>query len=197
MLNSGQHLLTPASMDVEYKVPAAKAFTTDLQDAVESAKAAWGSAQQKQAQYANQKQCEVTCRVHDQVLLSTKNVRLTTPGAKKLMPRWSGSYKVVIRIGEVAYRLDLPDALKIWGVFHASLLHEYRSDGAVQPPPTILTEGEAQFEVDRILDYRDPRLRNRGLKREYLIRWIGNGRERNSGEPEANLQNCQQSLSIY
>ena len=45
MLNSRQHPLTPASVQVDHQVPAAKSFTTDLQEAVERAKAAWASAQ--------------------------------------------------------------------------------------------------------------------------------------------------------
>ena len=54
MLNSGQHQLTPASMQVEHKVPAAKAFTSDLQGGVERAKTAWSNAQERQAQYGTQ-----------------------------------------------------------------------------------------------------------------------------------------------
>ena len=49
MLNTGQHPLTPASVQVDYKVPAAKVFSADLQAAVEQAKEARASAQQSQA----------------------------------------------------------------------------------------------------------------------------------------------------
>ena len=50
MLNSGQHPLTPASVQVDHQVPAAKAFTSDLQEAVETAEAAWsGSVCQSEA----------------------------------------------------------------------------------------------------------------------------------------------------
>ena len=45
----GQHPLTPASLDVDHKVPAAEAFAEDLQAAVEQAKEAWASAQQRQS----------------------------------------------------------------------------------------------------------------------------------------------------
>jgi len=36
------------------------------------------------AEHANQKRREVTYKVGDEVLLSTKNIRLKNPGAKKL-----------------------------------------------------------------------------------------------------------------
>ena len=54
-LNYGQHPLTPASVDVDTKVPAAKAFTKELHEAVALAKEAWQSAQARQAEYANKK----------------------------------------------------------------------------------------------------------------------------------------------
>ena len=165
MLNSGQHPLTPASVQVDHQVPAAKAFTSDLQEAVEAAKAAWASAQDRQAQYANQKRRDVTYKVGDSMLLSTKNIRLKNPGAKKLLPRWIGPYKVVKKVNKAAFQLGLPEGLRIHDVFHVSLLRPYDSDGAVQPPPPILFEGQEEFEVDRILEHRDRRLRKRGHQR--------------------------------
>ena len=82
MLNSGP--LTPANVQVDHQVPAAKAFTSDLLEAVESGKAAWASAQDRQAQYANQKRRDLAYKVGDSMLLSTKNIRLKNPGAKKI-----------------------------------------------------------------------------------------------------------------
>ena len=104
MLNTGQHPLTPASVQVDHQVLAAKTFTSDLQEAVKTAEAAWASAQDRQAQYANQKRRDVTCVVGDSMLLSTKNIRLKNPGAKKLLPIWNGPYKVVKKVNRVAYQ---------------------------------------------------------------------------------------------
>lgn len=196
MLNSGQHPLTPASIDIDHRVPAAKEFTEDLHAALQSAKEAWEGAQARQAIYANQKRRDVNYKVGDSMLLSTKNIRLKSPGARKLLPRWIGPYKIVKQINPVAFQLELPDALKIHDVFHASLLRPYQSDGQFHPPPTILIEGEEEFEVDRILDRRDRPLR-KGQQRQYLVKWLGYGPEHNTWEPEQNLQNCKQSLRVY
>jgi hypothetical protein len=69
------------------------------------------------------------------VLVSTANIKLTVPGARKLLPRWIGPFRVVQRIGVVAYRVQLPDTFKIHDVIHMSLLRPYVADGRVQPPP--------------------------------------------------------------
>ena len=86
---------------------------------------------------------------------------------------------------------------RIHDVFHVSLLRPYDSDAAIQPPPPILIEGQDEYEVDRILEHRDRHLRKRGLKTEYLIRWLGYGPEHNCWEPEANLQGCPKSVQQY
>ena len=88
-LNSGQHPLTPATADIDTESPAAKAFTEELQAAVELAKESWQSAQDRQAAYANMKRRDITpYKVGDQLLLSTKNVRLKSPSARVLLPKW-------------------------------------------------------------------------------------------------------------
>ena len=47
----------------------------------------------------------------------------------KLSPRFIRPYKVIEKVGPVAYRLALPPELeKIHNVFHVSMLRRYRSD---------------------------------------------------------------------
>jgi hypothetical protein len=41
------------------------------------------------------------------VLLSTSNIKLKMPGARKLLPRWIGPFKVLKRVGKVAYKSEL------------------------------------------------------------------------------------------
>ena len=47
----------------------------------------------------------------------------------KLSPRYIGPYRITERVGEVAYRLELPSELsRVHNVFHVSMLRHYVSD---------------------------------------------------------------------
>jgi hypothetical protein len=58
----------------------------------------------------------------DEVLLSTKNIKIKSAGTRKLLPRWLGPFIITQEVNEVAYKLELPASLKIHPVFHVSLL---------------------------------------------------------------------------
>ena len=47
---------------------------------------------------------------------------LKKSGAEKLKPRFYGPYRIMRRVGEVAYELELPKESKIHNVFHVSCL---------------------------------------------------------------------------
>ena len=195
MTQVGQGVQPPSQRNV----PAAHLFCKSMHENLQAAKKALAAARDRQKRYADEKRRDVEFSVGDQVLLSTKNIRLKYVGATKLMPRWIGPFTVSSRINEVAYRLDLPDNMKIHNVFHVSLLQPYRDDGRVQPPPpAVFVDGEPEYEVQSIIDHRDVRSgRGRTQMREYLIKWLGYGPEHNTWEPDKNLANCPAKLSEY
>jgi len=62
------------------------------------------------------------------------------------------------RIGESAYKLDLPPSMRIHNTFHISLLELYHNDKfssqRTQPLPPIIIEGEPEYEVEQSIDSR-------------------------------------------
>jgi len=123
MLTYGQHPLNLLSLQTHSHVPAAVEFTENMQYGTERAVQRLERAQQRQEAYADKGRYDVTYDVGEQLLLNTRNVRWKYLGTPKLMPRWMGPYKVLERIGPVAYLLDLPISEKMHPVFYVSLLH--------------------------------------------------------------------------
>ena len=84
-----------------------------------------------------------------------------------LSPRYIRPYKIVERIGEVAYRLELPSYLdRIHDVFHVSMLRKY-----IPNPSHVLTEQPVEIQENltyeeepvQILDRREQVLRNKTI----------------------------------
>jgi transposase InsO family protein len=198
-LNFGQHPRTPIGRSAGTQVPAANDFVTRLETALSTAKLSLRAAQDRQKSFADQSRRDVVYGVGQKILLSTQNFRLANPGSRKLLPRWVGPFQILERIGQVAYKLDMPKNLKMHNVFHVSLLKPYRSDGRVQPPPPpIELENSLEFEVERLLDHRQvKRGRSKSLKKEFLVKWLGYGPEHNTWEPESNLTHCDEILTGY
>jgi hypothetical protein len=165
-----------------------------IAEAVKKAKAAMEAAQQRQKAYADRRRCDVEFSVGQEVLLSTTNIRPKFKGSSKLLPKWIGPYKVTEVINPVAYRLELPETLKLHSVFHASLLKPYKKDGNVKPPPLPeMIDGEYEYEVEAILSHRF----KRGNKLEFLVRWLGYGHEHDTWEPEENCAHSADLITEY
>ena len=73
---------------------------------------------------------------------------LDLPGSRKLHDRWIGPFVVVERIGDVAYRLSLPDRLSgLHPVFYVSRLKAFHAGGGdgVDPgsgPLPVMIDGQ-------------------------------------------------------
>ena len=198
-LNHGRAPKTPLDILLPHRPaidnPASCHFAQRLQQIVAKARKFTLAAQQRHKRYYDAKHVPAVFAVNDQVLLSTSGLNLKIAGTNKLAPRYVGPVKVLERIGEVAYRLDLPETLRIHNVFHVSLLKQYHTDGRVQPPPLAdIIDGEPEFEVERILNHRLVK-QGRKTKVEYLITFLGYGPEHNLWQDD--VDNCQRLVKAY
>ena len=90
----------------------------------------------------------------------------------KLLPKCCGPYKVLQKIGTMAYKLELPTSSRVHPLFHVSCLTKVIGDKI--PVETILLEldeeGKIILEPEAVTETRTLQLRNRSIS-EYLIKW--------------------------
>ena len=107
----------------------------------------------------------------------------------KIGPQFVGPFRVTERIGKLAYRLQLPDNMKIHNVISVAMLEPmpnpsddpyYRQP---PPPPPVVVDGEIEHVIERLVDKRRIR-RGRGWSTQYLIKWEGYGPEHNTWQPK-------------
>jgi hypothetical protein len=78
----------------------------------------------------------------------------------KLAPRFIGPYKIIERIGTVAYRVLLPPHLdKIHNVFHVSMLRKANLD-----PTRILPQISMEVREDLTMEVQPVRIMDRSIK---------------------------------
>ena len=80
------------------------------------------------AKYANRKRREVTFKVRDQVLVSTKEFNLSQYSSrdnKALSPRYISPYTIIKQISPVTFRIRFPRHITMVPSFHASQLTPY------------------------------------------------------------------------
>lgn len=97
----------------------------------------------------------------------------------KLGPRYAGPFQVTQRVGTVAYRLRLPEGVKIHDVFHVGLLKPYHGPPPDGPPPLPTMEHGRLLPVPlRIL-----RASRRGGVWNVLVHWEGTEESNATWEP--------------
>ncbi|XP_074266975.1 uncharacterized protein LOC141590271 [Silene latifolia] len=112
------------------------------------------AAQDRQKSYADLKRSDIEFAVGHKVFLKVSLMRGVMRFEKKwkLSQKYIGSYEILDRVGEVAYRLALPPALdRVHNVFNVSQLRKYVSD-----PTNVI--GPGHIEIDEQLSYvEEPR----------------------------------------
>jgi hypothetical protein len=136
----------------------------------------------------------ISFEVGEEAWLNGKNINLKTK-SDKLTERRLGPFKVTEKISDRAYRLELPETMRVHDVFYVGLLSKVKRNELQaweNRPPPITVDGEEEYEVEGIMDSRE----SKG-KWEYLIKWKGYGPEESTWEPKANLKNAAKHLKKY
>jgi hypothetical protein len=134
----------------------------------------------------------------DQVLVTTQHLPSNRPTGK-LDQKWRGPFRVIKKVGEVAYKLDLPPTWKGQKVFNEGRIKPFHAltfpnqeRMPSRPEPELNSQGLEEYEVREILDQRGV-----GLRAEYLVRWEGYGPEDDTWEPLRNLENTKGALRAF
>ncbi|KAI3828266.1 hypothetical protein L1987_02364 [Smallanthus sonchifolius] len=134
------------------------------------------AAQDRKKSYADKRRRPIEFQVGDYVLLKVTMwkgiIRFRKRG--NLSPRFIGPFKIMTRIGKVAYRLELPEELSgIHSTFHVSHLRKCLADETSHVPLNDIELEERLNYVEKpvaILDWKEKRLQNKVIK-QVKVQW--------------------------
>ena len=154
------------------------------------------AADQMKAQYDKKKRPAVEYQVGDKVWLDTTNLSLPRP-KKKLADKRTGPFPIISKVGASAYKLKLPLNWRIHPVFNEALLTPYippafPNQEQPPPPPPDLINGKEHYEIEKVLDSRERRVRGKTGEpwhwvTDYFVKWKGYGPESNSWVKENDM----------
>jgi len=164
----------------------------------EEAKAVLQKAQEDMKRYADRERGEVEeYRIGDLVLLSTKDSKYQMVGRRteKFTERFVGPYKVKAIISSNTIELELPSTIKIHLVVNVSRVQKYKLQVEGQKkkmPQLVVIEGEEEWEVEKIMNKRKVRGRDK-----YLVQWKGCTAEEDTWESRENLKNAMELVEEF
>jgi len=180
----------------KYKV--ARKFVERMKRIQREAKAALGKVQKEMKKFTDKRRREgEEYRVGDLVLLSIKDLKWQMKGKRleKLTEHFVGPYKVKGIISSNVIELELPKSIRIHPVVNVSRVRLYKLQVEGQKkilPKLVIIEGEEEFEVEKILNKR----RVRG-KEKFLVRWKGYTAEEDTWENRENLENTKELVEEF
>ncbi|PKI46331.1 hypothetical protein CRG98_033274 [Punica granatum] len=171
---------TPSTVASGYKgnSPGAHKLAKSWQEKANLARSCLNRATKRMKKWADKKRHHVKYSVGDLVLVKLHNILQHKDVHKGLTWRYEGLFQVLQRVGNVAYKVELPKKLKLHPVFHVSMLKPFqedkedpsRADSSCAP---IGAKAAYDQDVEQILADRVMRKRWCKPKHEYLIKWKG------------------------
>lgn len=148
----------------EFSVPCniseeARVTLEEKEAIIQKLKDSMDRAQKRMKHFADMNRTERTLLVGDMVYLKLQPYRQAAFGIRgslKLRSKYYGPFKVLEKVGQVAYRLQLPDDALIHPVFHVSQLKKHLGKHAVPLPnlPSVGPNGQIKTEPVAVLQRR-------------------------------------------
>lgn len=185
-----------------------KQFLENIQVSVSHAKHCLLEAQERQQHYANQNRRALVFKIGDLVMLSTTNLK-NLDKVPKLSQKYIGPFKIVKKISDVVYELEIPSDMNIHSSFHVSKLKRYNKNDIVsfpnrlsesisRPGPERIIDGEEAFEVEKIIAKRLKKQgREKYPKPEYLVKWKGYSTHEATWKRENQLKFAKKLIQEY
>ena len=143
-------------------------------------------AQQFHSYFANRRIDIPDYKIGDMVWLSVRFLKthLRARTQHKFQRQYIGPFKIIERLHDTSFRLDLPKAMKIHNVFYGGLLKPFygKIEAHGEAKPASKRFSDVLYPVRAILNSR---VRRR--KKQYLIQWLGYEEGHNTWEPESSL----------
>ncbi|XP_074562941.1 uncharacterized protein LOC141819587 [Curcuma longa] len=138
-------------------------FIHDTTQAIQNIRQRIETAQSRQKNYADKRRRPLEFNVGDLVFLRVAPMKgIMRFGKKgKLSPRYVGPYKVLNRVGKVAYELELPPEMAaIHNVFHVSMLKKH-----IPNPDKVIEPQAVQIQEDLSYESKPIQILERDVKR--------------------------------
>ena len=143
------------------KLQHVKDFLQDHMDMLKCARKNVLQAQDRYKKYADEHRRQVSFTEGERVYLKVPehSTSLLTGPVRKISPRYCGPFTIVKKVGEMAYKLDLPPTSRIHPMFHVSRLKKQLKGDANIVDEGLLVEliepPSLPHEPKRILDYHE------------------------------------------
>ena len=115
--------------------------------------------------------------------------------SEKLTEHFVGPYKIKGIVSSNAIELELPKSIKIHPVVNISRVWLYKPQVKGQkkiPPKLLIIEGQEEFKVEKIINKRMIR-----GKEKFLVRWKGYMAEEDTWENRENLENAKELVEEF
>ena len=139
--------------------------------------------------------------IDEHVYLKLKKIisSLSLGICKKLAPRFCRPFEILVKRGTMAYELALPSQIKVYNIFHASLLKKYVYDTKQVIDWSLLQvepKGDFISEPLYIMDKREVKLKKRIIV-QLKVQWKRFGADEATLENEATMKEAYLTLFHY